>query len=52
MYDNDFIYFLYVFHKIIYKSLIILTKIDLDLSNKYNISENDFNNILGETHEY
>ena len=45
MCDNDFIVFLYDFHKKSRKSLIFVTKIDLDQSYKYNNSENDFNNI-------
>ena len=45
MCDNDFTSFLYDFHKKSHKSLIFVTKIDLDQSYKYNNSENDFNNI-------
>ena len=46
MCDNDFTYFLYLFHKKSYNCPIFVTKIDLDLAYKYNDnSENDFNNI-------
>ncbi len=45
MCDNDYIVFLYDFHKKSHNSLIFVTKIDLDQPYKYNNSENDFNNI-------
>ncbi len=45
MCDNDFTAFLYDFHKKRTKSLIFVTKFDLDQPYKYNNSENDFNNI-------